>query len=76
MSLPELFSKPVVIYFDPVSIGILEINLFHPVRSKLGVFTGLGPVSIFYVEGVEMFCEIFHGRHAKGEATWSGAWKS
>ena len=59
--------KSVVVDFNPIAIGVFEINLFDTIGSVLRLFGSLRPVAIRNIQRIEVFHKSFDGDNAKSE---------
>jgi hypothetical protein len=57
----------VVIDFDPVSVGVLQVDLFHLVGADLRSGRILGPVAVFHMFRFKVFRKGVHRGDAEGE---------
>lgn len=63
---PRISSELVVVDFDPVAVGILQINLMDAVRA-VGHLTVACEIAVFHLHAVETSREIGDRRHAEGK---------
>jgi len=62
-----LNSELIVVDLDPISIGVLEVDLFDAVRAQLWGLAITGPVAVFDIGLVQVFGKDFQRRDREGE---------
>src|SRR5690606_34768922 len=65
----------IVVYFYPLSVGILNINLFNTVRSFLRTPVSARKVTAFNSHLIQFFYKGIHGAHTKANMVVFILWR-